>query len=262
MEMKTGLKDKLKNHEVTIGSWLSIGHPAIAEIMVGAGFDWLTIDMEHSAITLHQAQELIRVIDLCGCPALVRVGGHDSTVIKRVMDAGAQGVIVPMVNSRDEAEAAVAAVKYPPRGRRGFGLARAQGYGVAFEEYRTWVEKESLVIVQIEHIRGVENLEEIMGVPGVDAFIVGPYDLSGSLGIPGQFQHHEFLVALKTIETVSKSQGFCMGYHVVPPEPELVPQKIQEGYRLVAYSVDFLLLGHTCREDAARIRLGLQEQSR
>lgn len=256
--MKTGLKGKLKDRQLTIGSWINIGHPAIAEIMAGAGFDWLTIDMEHSAITLHQAQELIRVIDLCGCSPLVRVGENNPNVIKRVMDAGAHGVIVPMVNSRQEAEAAVAAVKYPPHGMRGVGLARAQGYGVSFEEYKTWVEKESVVVVQIEHIRAVANMEEIMGVKGVDAFIIGPYDLSGSLGIPGQFDRGEFISALEAIEEVAKRRGFCMGYHVVPPEPDLLIKKVQEGYRFVAYSVDFLILGSNCRRDAERIRLALK----
>lgn len=260
--MKTGLKEKLKNKQVTVGSWISIGHPAIAEIMAGAGFDWLTIDMEHSAITLPQAQELIRVIDLCECAPLVRVGENNPGIIKRVMDAGAYGVIVPMVNSRKEAEAAVAAVKYPPHGTRGVGLARAQGYGFSFDKYRTWVEEESIVIVQIEHIRAVENMEEIMGVKGVDAFIVGPYDLSGSLGIPGQFDRSEFISALKTIKEVAQKREYCAGYHVVPPEPELVLQKTQEGYRFVAYSTDFLFLGRTCRGDMEGIRLALKEKSK
>ncbi len=108
------LKQHLGENSFTIGSWITTGHPAIAEIMSQAGFDWLTVDMEHSAITLHQAQDLIRVIELCGTVPLVRTGENNPTCIKRIMDAGAHGVIVPMVNSRAEAEAAVSAVKYPP----------------------------------------------------------------------------------------------------------------------------------------------------
>ena len=148
------LKKRLMNRELTIGSWITIGNTVVAEIMARAGYDWLTLDMEHSAITIDIAQDLIRVIELCGVAPLVRVGNNDSTIIKRVMDAGAHGVIVPMVNSRDDAEKAVASVQYPPKGFRGVGLARAQKYGTDFEGYKKWNEKESIVIVQIEHIKG------------------------------------------------------------------------------------------------------------
>ena len=129
------LKERLRKKEVTIGSWITLGHPSVAEIMAKAGFDWLTVDMEHSAITLHQAQQLIQVIELSGVVPLVRVGENDPNLIKRVMDAGAHGVIVPMVNSKEDAEKAVRSVKYPPRGFRGVGLARAQKYGADFEGF-------------------------------------------------------------------------------------------------------------------------------
>src|SRR6266516_1799372 len=123
------LKERLQSKTATIGSWLTFGNTSVAEIMAQAGFEWLTVDMEHTAITIEQAQELIRVIELCGVVPLVRVGENNPTYIKRVMDAGAHGVIVPMVNSRAAAEAAVSAVKYPPVGTRGVGLAWAQKYG-------------------------------------------------------------------------------------------------------------------------------------
>ena len=126
------LKERLRKKEVTVGSWITLGHPSVAEIMAHSGFDWLTVDMEHSAITLHQAQQLIQVIELSGVVPLVRVGENDPNLIKRVMDAGAHGVIVPMVNSKEEAEKAVRSVKYPPKGSRGVGLARAQKYGADF----------------------------------------------------------------------------------------------------------------------------------
>ena len=196
------LKEKLRNRELTIGSWITIGSTVVAEIMAKAGYDWLTIDMEHSAITIDIAQELIRVIELCGVTPLVRVGNNDANLIKRVMDAGAHGVIVPMVNSREDAENAVRSVKYPPRGFRGVGLARAQKYGADFEGYKQWNDKNSIVIVQIEHILAVENLEEILSVPEVDGFIIGPYDLSGSLGVPGEFDNPEVLDALKRVKQI------------------------------------------------------------
>jgi len=175
------LKLKSQQKGGTIGSWITISHPAVAEIMAAAGFDWLVIDMEHSAIGISAAEHLIRVIQLSGLPALVRIGENDVTLIKRVMDAGASGIIVPMVNTAEQAVKAVASVKYPPKGIRGVGLARAQGYGTHFKEYQNWANTESVVIVQIEHIEAVNNIEKIINIDGVDGFIVGPYDLSASL---------------------------------------------------------------------------------
>ncbi|WP_135609982.1 HpcH/HpaI aldolase/citrate lyase family protein [Methanococcoides sp. AM1] len=248
------LKEKLKNKELTIGSWITLGHPSIAEIMVRAGYDWLTVDMEHSAITLHQAQQLIQIIELAGCVPLVRVGKNDPNLIKRVMDAGAHGVIVPMVNCREDAEQAVSSVKYPPKGIRGVGLARAQGYGESFEEYKEWNDEESIVIVQVEHIKAVENLEEILSVDGVDGFIIGPYDLSGSLGVPGQFDHPDVVEALEKVKEISNRLDALSGYHVIPPTVDDFKEKVDEGYRFIAHSLDILFLGEGCRNSIEKIK--------
>ena len=254
MDKTDSLKSKLRNRQLTIGSWITLGHPSIAEIMGKAGFDWLTVDMEHSAITLHEAQQLIQVIELSGCVPLVRVGTNDANLIKRVMDAGAHGVIVPMVNTKEDAERAVGAVKYPPQGLRGVGLARAQGYGTTFEKYQKWNATESIVVVQIEHIKAVENLEEILSVEGVDAFIVGPYDISASLGVAGQFEHPEMTSALSKILNTSKRLKAVAGYHVVPPDTNQVLEKMKQGYIFLAYSLDFLFLGDSCRTGLQYIR--------
>ncbi|NQW04624.1 MAG: 2,4-dihydroxyhept-2-ene-1,7-dioic acid aldolase, partial [Acidobacteria bacterium] len=181
--------------------------------MADAGFDWLAIDLEHSAIGLREAQELIRVIDAAGVAPLVRLTANDPNQAKRLLDAGAKGVIVPMVNTAAEATAAVAAVRYPPHGRRGVGLARAQGYGATFEEYLRIGEQNTVVVVQIEHADAVQNLQSILGVSGVDATIIGPYDLSGSVGLPGQFDAPAVTELLSTYEAVSRTTGVPMGYH-------------------------------------------------
>ena len=242
------LKQKIQNRELTIGSWITIGNPIIAEIMAQAGFEWLTIDMEHSAITLDIAQDLIRVIGCYNVEPLVRVGFNDPTVIKRVMDAGAKGVIVPMVNSKEDAENAVSAVKYPPVGFRGVGLARAQKYGADFEGYKKWNQNDSIVIVQIEHINAVNNFEEIMNVEGVDGFIIGPYDLSASLGFPGKFDHPDVVDALKRVELFSKSMNVVSGVHVIQPDENIVKHNVELGYRFIAHSIDILFFGNSCRE--------------
>jgi len=231
----------LGQKQVTIGSWITLGHPSIAEIMAKAGYDWLTVDMEHSAITLHQTQQLIQVIELSGCAPLVRVGENDP-------------VIVPMVNTKEEAEKAVASVKYPPKGFRGVGLARAQKYGADFEGYKDWNNTESIVVVQIEHIKAVENLEAILSVDGVDAFIIGPYDLSGSLGVPGQFDHPDMLAALARIKEVSHNLKAVSGFHVIPPDVVALKNKVREGYKFIAHSLDILFLGNNCKEALKIIR--------
>ena len=248
------LRQRLVQREQTVGSWITIGSSVVAEIMARAGFDWLVVDMEHSAITLDIAQDLIRVIDLCGVPPLVRVGHNQPNLIKRVMDAGAHGVIVPMVNTREEAEQAVRSVKYPPMGFRGVGLARAQKYGRDFEGYRRWNQEHSVIIVQVEHILAVENLEEILNVPGVDGFIVGPYDLSGSLGVPGQFDHPDVLEALQRIKDVAAEKNALAGFHVIQPEPAAFEQKKSEGYHFIAFSLDILFLGQSCARALASIK--------
>ena len=248
------LKEKLKAGTLTIGSWITIGHTVVAEIMARAGYDWLTVDMEHSAITLDTTQDLIRVIELCGVPPLVRVGSNDANVIKRVMDAGAHGVIVPMVNSKEDAQRAVRAVKYPPSGVRGVGLARAQNYGWGFDAYKAWNEHNSVVIVQVEHIRAVENLEAILGVEGVDGFIIGPYDLSGSLGVPGQFEHPDVEAALEEVRRVTQAKDAVAGFHVIPPSADALREKIAQGYKFLAYSLDILFLGEHSRSYKAALK--------
>jgi len=247
-------KAKIVRGQATIGSWITLGHPAIAEIMARAGFDWLVIDLEHSTISVESAGELIRVIDLCGVVPLVRLTSNHPDQVKRVMDAGAHGIVVPMVNSRAEAERAVAAVHYAPQGNRGVGLARAQRYGPGFQDYLEWQKDGPIVIVQVEHSDAVERLDDILTVPGVDGFIVGPYDLSCSLGIPGQFEHADFLSAMERIRATAQRLSVVSGLHVVEPDGERLVQAMGEGYRFIAYSVDIRLLDVGVRHGMNRFK--------
>lgn len=254
LDCKT-LRKRLATQEVTVGSWIQFGQAAIAEIMATAGYDWIVVDLEHSVISLREAEEMIRIIRLSGVDPLVRLSSNDPVQIKRVMDAGAEGIIVPMVKTPAEIAAAVDAVRYPPHGSRGVGLARAQGYGARFEEYRAWVANDSVIIAQIEHIEGVRNLDAILRTPGVAGFIVGPYDLSGSLGVPGEFSHPAMVAALTEIRRIAAQHPqIAAGYHVVPPKPELVAARIDEGYRFIAYSTDMIFIGEACRGGVQAIR--------
>src|SRR5687767_8804058 len=135
---ENSLKSKLRSGQPSVGTWMTLGHPGIAEILANAGFDWVVVDLEHSVICIDQAGDLIRTIDLCGVAPLVRLTSNDANLAKRVMDAGAHGVIVPNVCSVAEAVNAVAMVRYAPEGIRGVGLGRAQGYGPKFKEYMAW----------------------------------------------------------------------------------------------------------------------------
>lgn len=247
------LKSKLKNNELSLGSWITLGNTAVAEIMAKAKFEWLVVDLEHSVISIDIAGDLIRTIDLCGITPLVRLTSNDANQIKRVMDAGAHGIVVPMVNTPEEAKQAVAATRYAPKGSRGVGLARAQGYGVNFKEYLAWQSEGPVVIVQIEHIDAIANLELILKEPGVDGFIIGPYDLSCSMGIPGEFKHPEFISTVDKIRKIGEKLGCPSGIHIVEPDTQLLKQAINDGYKFIAYSVDIRMLDVSARQGVSFI---------
>lgn len=243
------LKQKLQNKEISIGSWLTIPHQAVIEIMSTAGFDWLTIDMEHSPISIETIMNLIGHIQGNGMQALVRVSKNEEVAIKRVLDAGADGVIVPMIRNKEEAIQAVNFVKYPPSGKRGVGLNRAQKYGTAFDTYQDWVKNNAIVIAQIEHIDAVNNLEEIFSVPGIDGIIVGPYDLSASMGFPGEYEREDVKKALDRIDVVAKKLNKPLGFHIVESDHSKVLEKINKGYSFLAFSLDFFFLGDKARSE-------------
>jgi 2-dehydro-3-deoxyglucarate aldolase len=251
--MTSSLKQKLAGGDVTVGSWLSLGHVGIAEIVARAGFDWVVIDLEHTVITLDIAGDLIRTIDLCGVTPLVRLTSNDPDQIKRVLDAGAHGILVPNVNSREEAVRAVAATRYGPEGTRGVGLSRAQGYGARFQDYLKWQrEAGPVVIVQIESRHAVGCLEDILTVPGVDAFMVGPYDLSCSLGMPGEFDRPEFAAAMAQVRATGKRLRVPSGTHIVEPDLKRLEQAIRDGYGFIAYSVDQRVLDVGFRQSVTK----------
>ncbi|MCW5601313.1 aldolase/citrate lyase family protein [Nitrosomonas sp.] len=248
------LKAKLASSEVTVGSWITLGHPAIAEIMASAGFDWLVLDMEHSVLELSEAQTIIQVLDGLDCPAIVRLTSNHPDQIKRVMDAGATGVMVPMIKSAADAQAAVEAVYYPPEGKRGVGLARAQGYGARFQEYRQWLKENAVIIVMIEHIDAVQQIDAILSVPGIDAYIIGPYDLSGSMGRPGELDHPEVQIAIEKVLEAGRRLNKPGGIHVIEPDPAALRKRIEAGFNFLGYSLDIRILDTLCRQHMKIIR--------
>lgn len=236
------LKRKIAGNKLTVGSWLQLPDTFTAEIMAKAGFDWLAIDMEHGLIDLKDVFRLIQTVDLCGPAPLVRLNVNDASTIRRVMDAGAAGVIVPMVNSAEDAAKAVQAVKYPPQGGRSFGLGRAHRYGEYFDRYVKSSNSSSLLVIQIEHIDAVKELDRILKVKGIDAVIIGPYDLSGSMGIPGKFGNAKFRKAVKVIVKKVKKAGIPLGFHIVQPVEKEFRSKVREGFNFIAYGMDTIFL--------------------
>ena len=247
--LASAIKDKLSRGGVSIGSWMSMAHVSIAEILASAGYDWVVIETEHTAIDVSEVLRLIIAIEGRGSIPLVRLAWNDPIQCKAVLDSGAAGVIVPMVNSRADAEAAVQAAKYPPLGRRGVGLARAQAYGQGFDEYVRHANQDSLLVVQIEHIEAVDNIEEIVGVPGIDATFIGPYDLSMSTGLPGQLSHPEVIAARNRVLKATLDRGLVAGIHLVHPDQAAagIAEYIASGYRFIALGTDILFLGDACR---------------
>jgi 2-dehydro-3-deoxyglucarate aldolase len=253
MRLTHELKEKLEKRKPTIGSWLQIADPVVAEIMSGAGFEWLVVDLEHSVIELSSAQVLFQVIESQGLPALVRLSDNDQVQIKRVLDAGACGIIVPNVNSAKDAKKAIISAKYPPQGVRGTGIARAQGYGASFKEYFDKANKDIVVIVQIEHRDAVDNIKEIIETP-IDAVLIGPYDISASYGVAGEFDHPKVIEAINKVKEVTKSSSKALGIHVVYPEKDEVLRYLKEGFSFIAYSTDSIILQNYSGKDLSYLK--------
>ncbi len=248
------LKQKLKNNELTLGSWVTIGHPAIIDIMASAGFEWLVVDMEHTSIDLTMAHNLIATIQANGMKALVRVSKNEEVIIKRILDMGADGIVVPMVKSREDALEAIDYAKYPPVGKRGVGLFRAQKYGLGFDEYKKWVNEELVIIAQIEHYEAVENIEEIITTEGIDGVIIGPYDLSGSMGYPGEYDREDVKDGIQKVLDVCKANNIPSGFHVIESDPSKLNERIEQGCTFLAYSLDFFFLGDSARDGMKKVK--------
>lgn len=238
----TEIKQKIKNGNITIGTWITIGHTSIVEILCDAGFDWLTIDLEHNTINQETLKNLIIAGQAKNVPMFVRVPKNDEVYIKIALDAGADGLIIPMINSYQDALEAKNYSHYPPIGKRGVGLSRAQGYGDDFEKYSNWTSKNLTIIAQIEHIDAINNLKEIVKVKEIDVLMIGPYDLSASLGIPGKFDDQIVKDALTRFLTHSKKSTTSIGQHIVPLDGWRFKDAVEKGYSFIAFGTDFQFL--------------------
>ena len=243
----TDIRKKLNNGGVSIGSWMQIPHSSIAEIMGQSNYDWVAVDMEHGAISVHQLPDLFRALELGNTLPLARLAHGHSKDCKQALDAGAGGVIVPMIKSADQLRKVRDATRWPPSGNRGVAFSRANLFGKNFNEYIKEAEQ-PLLIAMIEHIDAINELDDILKVDGLDAILIGPYDLSASMNLTAQFDHPEFAKAIRDIKSKSESANIPCGIHVVSPSVDDLKEKIDDNYRFIAYSIDSVILTNFLRK--------------
>lgn len=247
------VKRMLKEGKKTAGGWLQICSPIAAEILSQAGFDWLMIDMEHGPGDILMLIGQMQAMRGYGVVPLVRAPWNDFVVIKRILDAGACGVMVPYVNTRADAEAAVKACRYPPEGIRGVARSpRAQGFGQNASEYLAKANDEMLLIVQAETAQAISNLDAILDVAGVDVIFIGPVDLASSLGHLGDVNHPEVRSAISTIETKVLKAKKALG--TVSPTWERAKELYERGYQMVMLMSDGTSLAKMGIEVMAKFR--------
>lgn len=235
------LRQKLKEGKTSIGSWMQIPHASIAEIMGDSGFEWVAVDLEHGAIGVQQLPDLFRAIELGGTLPLARLAEGKSKDCKHALDAGAAGVIIPMIENAEHLASVVSYCCWPSTGKRGVGFSRANLFGKYFDDYKTEAQS-PLIIAMIENVSAVKDLDSILKVKGLDAILIGPYDLSASLKKTAQFDDPEFKHLMSQILLSAQKAKIPCGIHVVEPSREQLESRILEGYQFLAYSIDAVML--------------------
>ena len=235
------IRQKFINHKPSIGTWQQIPNASISEILGQAGYDWVAIDMEHGSINVDQLPDLFRALELGNTLPLARIAESTKENCKQALDAGAGGIIAPMIENAAKLIEIKDACCWPPSGTRGVGYSRANLFGKYFEDYVEEAQS-PLLIAQIEHINAVDNLDEILQVRGLDAIMVGPYDLSASMGITAKFDHKDFRNAMSLIIKKCKKYKVSCGDHIVKPDIAKLKMRISEGYRFIAYATDAVFL--------------------
>lgn len=238
-------RKRLLRGDKLLGTMVTLPTPSTAEILADAGFDWLFIDGEHGPLS---TSDILGILQAVGhrVACIVRVPICDEAEIKKVLDLGAQGVIVPQVNTADQAADVVRFARYAPAGSRGVGLARAHGYGFRFAEYVLSANDDVVVVVQAEHKTAVENIESIVRVPGVDCVLLGPYDLSASYGKMGQITDPEVTAGIDAVTVACQIAKIPLGYFGV--SADAVKPYADQGYTLLVAGVDVLFLGGGARK--------------
>ncbi len=251
------VREKLKRGEASVGTWLTLPDAFSARLMARMGFDWLTVELEHTPTTMESAANKFAIIAESGCVPLVRIPLNTVENIKRVLDTGAWGIVVPMVNSRTEAEAVVEAARYRPIGKRSIGGSfAAPNFCTDAGTYYAKANDEILVVVMTEHVDAVEHADEIMSVPGIDAVFIGPNDLHASMGLPPAFDsdNKQFTHAVAHILNTAKKYKLAAGIHVA--DASQAHRRIKEGFQFIAVASESGMMMAKAKEITTALGIG------
>lgn len=250
--MQTNIvKEKLKKGEPSIGAFIITAHPTIAEVMARAGFEWLVFDMEHGVIGIESVEIMAQAISATTTVPLVRVPWNDFVVIKQVLDTGVMGLVIPMVNTAQQAKQAVRATRYPPKGIRGIGPHRAIGFGTLANRYFDRADENILLVIQVEHIQAVKNLKEILAVEGVDCVFIGANDLSASMGYLNKPSHPEVQNTIDYIKSMCKKFNKPCGLIASGLD---IDRRVKEGFQFIGVGHDVSLLMSACKNVFSEIK--------
>ena len=244
-------RDALQGGKPLIGTLLTVASPEVAEALALLGFDWIFIDLEHGSLSIKDAQAAIQAVANRSF-TLVRVPDGTTENIKRVLDTGCSGIIVPMVSSESYARKIVALAKYHPLGERSVGLGRAQGYGLRFSEYLSSANDQTAVVVQIEHRDAIASIDQILAVSGIDAVFVGPYDLSNSMGLVGQVGHPDVVAAIDKVRAACAGTNPALG--IFCSNADQARNEIKAGVRMVAVGTDIMHMANSARSTLEVLR--------
>ena len=239
--------------KASIGTWIQIPSPDICEIIGSYGLDWVAFDMEHTEMSYETLPDMFRALRGTGTKPFVRVRNNDTIEIRRALDIGATGVIVPLVSTAEETRNAVQAVKYPPEGKRGFSFCRANNWGRDFDEYARHANENTRVFVMAESMEAVNNIQAIADVKGLDGVFIGPYDMSASYGLLGQTKHSVLEEAYDSVLEACKKAGKIAGKHIVTVDKAYIEKDIEKGFRMIAVGIDTLFI-HNAMEEISHIR--------
>ena len=235
------VRAKLSRGVPSIGTWMQFKDPSVAEVLASRAFDWVAVDLEHGTSSISDLPDICRAIELHQKMPIARMASKDPFDCKRAMDAGLAGVIVPMIETPDEVIRVRNAINFPPLGTRGVGFSRANLFGENLAEHLV-ADQRAFLVIMIETKVGVRNIEELAAVDGVDAILLGPYDLSASLGSVGNFESHDFRLAVERVKGVCMQVGRPLGVHVVENDLAELRAKVQEGFTFVPFSIDSVVL--------------------
>ncbi|MGK0176377.1 MAG: 2-keto-3-deoxy-L-rhamnonate aldolase RhmA [Lentimonas sp.] len=242
LKRRRELKEKFARRERMFAGWISYAHPSITETFARAGFDFIAIDMEHSTISIEQGQRIIAASQAEGVPCLPRPVSHSNDYIKPLLESGADGMLIQMVNNSEEVKKLIEDIKFPPIGRRSYGVNRAQMYGFEFDSYiETWNESSSF-LVQIESREAVDNIDSILAFDELDGVMVGPYDISGSYGVPGQLDHPLVIEASRKVILACEKAGKSCGTQVAEATKDSVDALFELGYTYAILGSDLFVL--------------------